>query len=123
MKLFPKIKPNLPVGKKKLITNPEELKELYLNTFKYRLRRRPPQPAYQELVDLQEQLFKLRLNNAKDQKSLEWTMDELNEVLKDPKEGKCREPEGLTREIFMEEVMGEDLYMRQTGKQCRHQMG
>ena len=43
-KLLPKIKPNLPVGKKnlkkQLITNPEELKELYLNTFKYRLRRR-----------------------------------------------------------------------------------
>ena len=112
-KLFPKIKPNLPVGKKnlkkQLITNPEELKELYLNTFKYRLRHRPPQPAYQELVELQEELFKLRLMNAKDQKSPDWTMNDLDEVLKNLKEGKCRDPEGLIREMFMEEVIGTDL--------------
>ena len=40
-KLFPKIKPTLPVAKKnlkgQLITNPEELKDLYLDTFKFRL--------------------------------------------------------------------------------------
>ena len=95
--------------KKQLITNPEELKELYLNTFKYRLRHRPPQPDYQELVELQEELFKLRLKNSKTQKSPEWTMKDLDEVLKDLKEGKCRDPEGLIRELFMEEVMGEDL--------------
>ena len=95
--------------KKQLITNPEELKELYLNTFKYRLRHRPPQPDYQELVELQEELFKLRLKNSKTQKSTEWTMKDLDEVLKDLKEGKCRDPEGLIRELFMEEVMGEDL--------------
>ena len=40
-KQFPKVKPSLPVGKKNLkgqiITNPEELKNLYLDTFKFRL--------------------------------------------------------------------------------------
>ena len=48
-KYFPKIKPSLPVGKKnikqQLITNPEELTELYLETFRYRLRHRPSQPG------------------------------------------------------------------------------
>ena len=61
-KLFPKIKPNLPVGKnnlkKQLITNSEELKDLYLDTFKYRLRHRPAQPGFEHIVDLQEELFK-----------------------------------------------------------------
>ena len=42
---FLKIQPTLPAGKKnlkkQLITNPEELKSLYLETFKYRLRHRP----------------------------------------------------------------------------------
>ena len=47
-KYFPKLKlKTLPVAKKNLegqqITNPEELKELYLNTFKYGLRHRPVQ--------------------------------------------------------------------------------
>ena len=64
-KLFPKIKPNLPVAKKnlkkQLITNADELKELYLNTFKYRLRHRPAQPGYEEIIDLQEELLRLRL--------------------------------------------------------------
>ena len=55
-KLFPKIKPNLPVAKKnlkkQLITNADELKELYLDTFKYRLRHRPAQPGYEEILAL-----------------------------------------------------------------------
>ena len=42
-RLFPKINPSLPVGKKNLkkqmITNPEELKTLYLDTFKYRMKK------------------------------------------------------------------------------------
>ena len=112
-KLFPKIKPNLPVGKKnlkkQLITNSEELKELYLNTFKHRLRHRPAQPGWEEFVDLQEELFKLRLEMAKNNKSPQWTMNDLDEALKSLKEGKCRDPEGLIRQLFKEEDMGDDL--------------
>ena len=50
-KYFSKIKPSLPVGKKnwknQMITNPEELKELYLETFKFRLRKRPVKPGFE----------------------------------------------------------------------------
>ena len=112
-KLFPKIKPNLPVAKKnlkkQLITNADELKELYLNTFKYRLRHRPAQPGYEENIDLQEELFRLRLELAKDQKSPPWKIEDLNDVLKNLKAGKCRDPEGLIREIFKDEIIGSDL--------------
>ena len=95
--------------KKQLITNSEELKELYLNTFKYRLRHTPAQPGWEEFVVLQEELFKLRLEMAKKNKSPQWTMNDLDEALKSLKEGKCRDPEGLVRELFKEEVMGIDL--------------
>ena len=112
-KLFPKIKPNLPVAKKnlkkQLITNADELKELYLNTFKYRLRHIPAQPGYEENIDLQEELFRLRLELAKDQKSPPWKIEDLNDVLKNLKAGKCRDPEGLIREIFKDEIIGSDL--------------
>ena len=112
-KYFPKLKPTLPVAKKnlkgQLITNPEELKELYLNTFKYRLRHRPVQPEYEELLDMQEELFELRLELAKIQKTKPWTMMDLESALKQLKTGKYRDPEGLIREIFMEGVIGEDL--------------
>ena len=112
-KVFPKIKPTLPVGKKnlkkQLITNPEELKELYLNTFKYRLRHRPSQPGYEEILKMQEELFFLRLDTAKKEKSAQWTIEDLNEILRGLKDGKCRDPDGLIREIFKEEVIGDDL--------------
>ena len=112
-KFFPKIKPTLPVGKKnikgQLITNPDELKELYLNTFKDRLRQRPAQPGYENLLNKQEELFKLRLEMAKRKKSAPWKMTDLDEALKTLKTGKCRDPEGLLREVFKEEVIGSDL--------------
>ena len=81
-KVFPKIKPSLPVGKKniknQLITNPEELKKLYLDTFKYRLRHRPVQPGFESLLDDLEELFKERLDMSKNVKTKDWTMEDLD---------------------------------------------
>ena len=114
-KLFPKVKATLSVAKKndqdQLITNPEELKELYLDTFKFRLRHRPAQPGYEDYLKLQQDLFNLRLEMSKKKKSAPWSMNDLNDTLKDLKAGKCRDPEGLIREIFKEEVIGENLKM------------
>ena len=112
-KYFPKIKPSLPVGKKnlkgQLITNPEEQKELYLDTFQYRLRQRPAQPGYESYLELQEELFNLRLELARMNETPLWTMNDLNDALHSLKNGKCRDPEGLIREIFKQEVIGDDL--------------
>ena len=103
-KYFPKIKPTLPVGKKNLmnqiITNPEELKNLYLDTFQFRLRHRPVKPGYEDLLELQEELFNLRLQLAKEVKTSPWKMVDLEGALKDLKNGKCRDPEGLIGELF-----------------------
>ena len=64
-KYFPKIKPSLPVGKTnlkgQLITNPDELKKLYIDTFKYRLRQRPAKPDYEKFLEIQEEIFQKRL--------------------------------------------------------------
>ena len=110
-KFFPKTKPSLPVAKKnmkgQLITNPNELKELYLDTFKYRLRHRPTQPEYESLLELQEELFQLRLELAKNKKTQPWTMSDLEDALKQLKLGKCRDPAGLIRDIFKEEVIAD----------------
>ena len=112
-KYFPKISPSLPAGKKnikkQLITNPAELKELYLQTFKFRLRQRPPQPGFEELLEDQRELFKLRLELAKKEKTPPWKLHDLEEALKELKNGKCRDPEGLVREVFKEDVIGDDL--------------
>ena len=46
---------------------------------------------------------------AKIQKTTPWTMIDLEIGLKKLKTGKCRDPEGLNREIFMEGVIDEDM--------------
>ena len=112
-KIFPKIKPPLPVGKKnlkgQLITNHEELKDLYLDTFKHRLRHRPILPGYEENLEKQEELFRYRLDISKRKKTPPWGMKNLDIVLQKLKNGKCRDPDGIIREIFKHEVIGEDL--------------
>jgi hypothetical protein len=103
-KCFPKVKPTIPVGKKNLknqiITNPLELKELYRETFKFRLRHRPVKPGYEKLLENQEELFNLRLELSKLEKSEPWQLSDLEAALKALKSGKCRDPDGLIREIF-----------------------
>ena len=111
--ILPKEK-TLPSGWKKnlkqqLITNPAELKELYLQTFKYRLRHRPPQPGFESLLDDQNELFKIRLELSKKEKTEPWEMVDLEEAIKALKNGKCRDPEGLLRELFKEDSLGDNL--------------
>ena len=112
-KQFPKIQPTLPVGKKnvqgQIITNPEELKDLYLDTFKFRLRHRPARPGFEDYMEVQEELFNMRLKLAEGKKTPAWEMNDLEEALASLKSGKSRDPEGLIREVFKDEVIGEDL--------------
>ena len=42
-------------------------------------------------------------------KSQPWKMSDLEDAIKDLKPGKCRDPEGLIREIFKDDVMGTNL--------------
>ena len=80
-----------------------------MDSFKFRLRHRPAQPGYEDLLNHQEDLFKERLELAKEKKTPAWQMKDLDRVLKGLKNGKCRDPDGMIREIFKEEVLGEDL--------------
>ena len=112
-KVNPKVKPTLPMGKKNLqgqiITNPKELKDLYLQTFLHRLRNRPIKKGYEGIIDLQNELFKIRIESAKLKKTAPWKMTELEVVLKKIKKDKARDPEGLINELFKPGVIGDDL--------------
>ena len=57
----------------------------------------------------QEELFELRLKLAEQEKTAPWRMEDLEEALKKLENGKCRDPDGLIRELFKEEVIGKDL--------------
>ena len=65
-----------------------------------------------ELKQLQidkEDLCKLRLKKARKTKTPDWTMDQLDTVLKCLKKNKSRDPLGYANEIFQEGVAGKDL--------------
>ena len=112
-KVFPKNTLPLPVGKKnrrgQIITNPEKLKDLYLETYVHRLRPRPIKKEYSQLKTFKETLFDLRLNLCKLRKSEPWTESNLNVVLKSLKKNKARDPHGLINDLFKPEVTGSDL--------------
>ena len=110
---YPKQLASVPVGKKdrsgNIITNHEGLKKLYLETYVHRLRNRPIKEGFSEMKRLKDELFEMKMNLASCNKSLPWTMENLEIILKKLKEGKSRDPNGWVRELFGNEVAGKEL--------------
>ena len=114
-KIWPNIKESLPCGKKdqfgKMVTDSEELKILYAKEFKERLRKRPVHPDFKNIQDLKDEIFELKIEKAKTNKTEDWTIKELEAVLTEIKKGKSRDPEGMSRELFHPSIIGENLKM------------
>ena len=110
---YPKSVPAVPVGKKdkfgNVITNHEGLKQLYLNTYVHRLRNRPMKEEYQDIKVLKEELFELRLELANCNQSVPWNMEDLEFVLSNLRQGKARDPNGWTNQLFSKDVAGKQL--------------
>ena len=112
-KFFPKIEPNLPVAKRNLfgqiISNREELKSVYLENFVFRMRSRPILPHlknYQEEIESQ---FECILQLTKNRKFPDWSLDDLNKVLKTLKKSQSEDTMGIVNEIFMTQNIGSNL--------------
>ena len=92
-----------------LITAPNLLKKLYLQTYKDRLRNRAMKSELTDVYFLKSELWEWRLDELEGTKTKMWTIDDLNKVLKGLKSNKTRDPHGLINEIFKPGVIGEDL--------------
>ena len=92
-----------------LVTDPESIKEIYLEAYADRLKHKNILPELENHKILREQLFSERLALAKSNKSPPWTMDQLDNVLRKLKRGKATDPAGLVNELFMYEYIGDDL--------------
>ena len=57
----------------------------------------------------QEQLCDKRLEETRKNKTSLWTMEELEDVLKQLKNEKSRDPMGFTNELFKSNIAGEDV--------------
>ena len=94
-----------------LITSPNLIKKLYLDTYTERLKNREMKSSLQDLFLLKTELWELRLEELRASKSKLWTQEDLENVLKKLKNNKTRDPHGLINEIFKPGIIGHDLKM------------
>ena len=92
-----------------LVTDPERIANIGLEVFKDRLKNRDIKEDLVELKDEKNELCKLRLKLAGNKKTPDWTMKQLETVLKYLKRNKSRDPFEYANEIFKEDVAGKDL--------------
>ena len=112
-KLWPKKCQSIPTGKLnhqgKLISAPEDLKQLLQKEYGERLRRRPQHPNLENVKEVKNEAFKVKMAEAKNNQSQDWSMLDLENVLKDIKHNKSRDIDGLNRNIFHLNCIGNDL--------------
>ena len=113
-KLFPRKTPALPSAKYnyqgKIVTEPNELTKLMGKEYgTLRLRKRPCHPLNNEIRPIRNKLLKLKLFIAKQKKTDQFLMTDLEVVLKGLKTKKARGPDGLSRTLFRNSIIGTNL--------------
>ena len=112
-KLWPKNGNALPIAKRnhlgKIVSGGREIKTLLAKEYKERLRSRPARPDMKSMKKRKKQIFQLKMHLAESKESPEWTMKDIDEALKNLKNNKSRDYEGLINELFKKEVIGDDL--------------
>ena len=110
-KLAPKNTIDPPAAKKdkfgNLVTDKKGLEALYLETYKDRLKPNKIADGLEELKSLKEYLFELRLKYASKIITEDWSLCDLEKVLKSLKNGKARDPHGHIYELY--KYAGNDL--------------
>ena len=98
-RLAPKNTMDPPMAKKdphgNLVTDKSQLEELYLNTYLDRLQPNSITPGLEVLEEIKEYLYELRLELCQTRKSKDWTIDDLENVLKQLKTTKLEMPTGI----------------------------
>ena len=92
-----------------IITSPNLLKDLYLETYSDRLSHRGMKSEYEDIFEIKTKLWEMTLELCRANKSEPWQMSDLEKVLKNLKTNKTRDPLGLINEIFKPGCMGEGL--------------
>ena len=83
-----------------LVTCEKKVEDLAINEYERRLQNRTIKDDLSSLKIQKENLCHLRLDQAKKNKTPDWTMNQLDEVLKNICKNKAQDPEGLNRSIF-----------------------
>ena len=92
-----------------LITSPQLLKNLYLQTYQERLKNRDMKCTLLDIYFLKKELWNSRLKELKTKKTAPWNRIEVRKAIKSLKKNKTTDPNGIINEILMKECAGEDL--------------
>ena len=90
-------------------TDHEELKHLYLETYKNRMRNRPIKEKLCDIKNMKNNLFNTRLILASENRSKDWELKDLEAALNSLKPNKSRDPHGWVNELFTNGVAGHNL--------------
>ena len=93
----------------KIVSSSREIKKVISKEYKDRLRSRPVRPDLRSIKKRKRCIFKMKMRLAKSNKSLPWTMKDLERALSDLKNNKSRDFEGYINEIFKNIVIGDNL--------------
>ena len=91
------------------MTRPEELKKLYIDHFVHRMRSRPITPGMENYQFDIENRFEKILNITKKNTFPDWTLQDLNMVLKSLKNGQSQDTMNFANEIFSFKNIGDNL--------------
>ena len=92
-----------------IITSEKALKESALQVYEERLKGNKMETHLKQLEKDTNTLCEIRVRTSQTNKTQEWTLEDLKEVLKQLGNDKSRDPEGHINEIFKESVAGTDL--------------
>ena len=92
-----------------IVTEPEALKNLYVETYKRRLDHREMKPEFKDLLHLKNELWTSRLTRIKNVKTPPWTLTKLENALHSLKTKKSRDPNDMINEVFKEGTIGTDM--------------
>ena len=92
-----------------IITAPEAIKNLYIETYKERLRNRSMKDDLMDIYFLKSELWANRNEELRNTKSTPWKTEDLDAVLKSLKNNKSMDPNGMINELFKEGYIGNDL--------------
>ena len=93
----------------KIISNPKKLKLLLLKEYRERLRSRPVKTEMKDIMIIKQKILRSKMKLASCNKTPDWTIKDLNIALRKLKNNKSRDFEGLSNEIFKNNIIGTDL--------------
>ena len=112
-KLWPKSGGTQPTAKRnqmgKIVTGPKDIKNVLAKEYKDRLRNRPVRADLKGMRKRKNIIFKMKMKLAKSNPSPVWKMSDLDKALRNLKNNKSRDSEGLINEIFKKDTIGIDL--------------